>query len=866
MNKITQELVIPAIWIFNTICLIRLGLEVFLFNLSDYNVYRVLDMPIKDFLFFIPILSIQYLLLKRIPRYVDAIWQQKKTKRYFYILIPLIIFLTGLYAFIPSRSPFWMFFVILVSLIGYAILHNKLANSFQKALFLLLFAAGLNGSLIFWMHEEANEGRHIEYARQLAEKQDTIAENHIARIGNLALANNASEIADIHDYWEKEWLKNNYLQSNYHLSIQKSQSDSIALEPYHQPILILEDKSEPKYEYRLAKGYTLSFALKTDFRRSVYSKNQPFKNLEHLGDYKFVVVDHSNIILSNTHGLDRHILDIPLPDIGKSKKIEWEGYDLSVYHHSADVYVVIGEPLSEFQVWISNFALFFSLFLLFGIVLEIIALLFIKENIKNYWKKLPIQFKIQLVLISLACLLFFTIAITTFIFLKQNNEAISHEIEIYIAETLRDEILEEQEQYGWDLKDFDAIFLTELANRKQCDIDLYDKNGKLLLSSVASAQNSLAPNIIEQDLQKEIAKNKAIVIVNKEKKGKEYYFRTYFGVSNGDDFQGFVAINSFESEIGTANDIPVIMSKLLDVYVFLLLIALAMSLVLINLLTRPLELLANRLSNFKLGTENEKLEWAGDDAIGKLIHEYNAMVDKVEQTTKELVLREKEGAWQVMAQQIAHEINNQLTPLKLNIQFINRILSNQESDELGIVKRMANNVVEQVDKLAEVASQFKLFAKLENPEKEPIDIRIFMEEFYHSYPQKETYNYLFKDAVEKGYHPIIHIQNQHLKQILQHIITNAEDALIEESKGIILLQLKTKDDKIIIEIKDNGNGINPEILDKIFEPKFSVHSSKTGLGLPVSKRLVEFYHGNLTFDTNSNGTSFSIIFPVVEDV
>ncbi|MFK7774297.1 MAG: PAS domain-containing sensor histidine kinase [Saprospiraceae bacterium] len=725
---------------------------------------------------------------------------------------------------------------------------------------LLLFTTVLNSTLVFWMHEEINGGKHISYAQQLAERSDPIAEDILMEFAELG-KKFSSEI-DKKYFWEKQWINNNYLSSNYRIDVEEKSSDSSSI--FYKPILTINEESIPVYKVFLQDNLVLNFKLNTHFRKSIYSPNLPFKNLTDLNNFQFAVINKSKTILSNTHVFSPYILDIKLPAIGEGEKIELEGFDVLAYRYSQDVFVLIGEPLSEVQVWISNFAYFFTLLLAVIIFIGMISILIQKRNLIHYWQELPIQFRIQIILIGVTCSLFFIIAMTTFLFLQQNNSAISNERQIYISETLRDEILEEKKQYNWTLEDFSVDILSELAERKKCDIDIYNPNGKLINSSFASAKNSPSPTAISNKNLNQIQSNLSLILVEKQtlQKNKTPYLRTYFGIFQNDVLEGIISVNSFESEIGTSQYIPIVMDKLLNVYVFLLLISWGGGLLLIGLLTRPLELLAKRLGEFKLGRQNEKLIWKGDDAIGQLITEYNTMVDTVEVTTQELIKSEREGAWQIMAQQIAHEINNKLTPLRLNIQFLSRIIDELNQKESDSIQRITNGLIEKIDGLSKIATQFKLFAKLESPEIKPIEINFFIKQFLNSHVKNENIDYVFETALESYDNSIIKIDTNHLNEVMNNLVQNAENAISQDQNGIISFRCKIEGDLMLIEIEDNGSGIDSEIVNNIFDPKFSVTSSQTGLGLAICKRIIEFYKGELSFQTiEGKGTTFIVTLP-----
>lgn len=861
MNQTSKKLLNSTLWLIGTIAFFSLGLEFFLTQIGEYDVYRVLNISFSDLLILILILIPQYLLLKRIFKHIDTIWQATKYFKHQKLsLLGIALFSCLIYALLPSQFPFWILLVLLSSLcIFHVFLDYFITSTFLKITFLLLFGAAMNSSLIFWMHEESNIGRHIRYAKQLAEKQDTIAENIITTLVNED--KDAVNLTDKFDFWEKKWVSQPYLTANYKMSIKENRADS--LRPFYTPILTFNKAEKPIYKVFFPENYTLELRLNTDFRKSVYSTRQSFKKLKGLDNFQFLVVDKSKIILANSNAFVPYILDFELPEIGKGEKIELRGFDVLAYRHSDEIFVLIGEPLSEIQVWISNFAFFFSLLLFVIILVESIGVLLLNKKPFHYWQELPIQFRIQIVLIGITCLLFFIIAATTFIFLDQNNEMFSSKRQIHISETLQEEILQEKERHDWRLEDFEVPFLAALADKNQCDIDLYRRDGSLVVSSFATAQNIPYSVKVKKEIIQQITQNHSLILTEnlQAKQNKEPYLRTYFGIIQNDKLEGIASISSFKSEIGTSPYIPIVMMKLLNVYVFLLLITWSGGLLLINLLTKPLELLAVRLSNFKLGEQNEKLKWKGDDAIGQLILEYNKMVDKVEVTTQELIRSEREGAWQVMAQQIAHEVNNKLTPLRLNTQFLTRIVSGLDARESEMIQRITNGLVQEMDGLSRIATQFKLFAKLDTPEIKSIDLKQFIKQFLEEYKKKEGIQYLIKTDLEKQKNPIVNVDTQHLQEVLNNIISNAENSIPEEKNGVISLGIKTESEHVIIEVEDNGSGIDSSIIKNIFDPKFSVDSSQTGLGLPICKRIIEFYNGKLSFDTaEGEGTSVFISF------
>jgi|GEM_PF-3264419 len=844
--------------LFCVVFFITFGLEHLLFGITDYSVYRVLDNSFQNFLVLFLVFLLQYVVIKRIPFRQVQLWNSLQVYRHrILVLLALSVFGCGLYHFLPSSLPAWTFLLGLGAISTYTVLVKKISSrSSYQIITLILFCAGFNASLIFWIHEEGNTGKRIKYAQQLAERRDTIAENQIIYLMDDFQRSTTKEVPQY--YWERKWLSNSYLSSNYQLDMRRTPHFS---GPYLEPILDFSESFIPTYQVHLLSGYRLSFKLKKEFKRSIYTTNHPYKNMDRLKDYHFIVVDQGKVVLANSHNFDLDILNIPMPDIGEKAKVQLNGYDLDAYHHSEEVFVLIGEPLSEVLVWISNFSLFFSLFLLISVLLNSAKILFISGTILERWQKLPIHFRIQTTLITLTISLFFIIAITTFYFLQQNNSVLTRERQIYIAETIQKVISEDFHEFSWNTKRYKDRTLTALADRKQCEIDIYNPRGKLMVSSISTAQNSPAPKQIDKKLRARLQNNSFAIIVKQHKKDDESYLRSVFSIFKNNQLKGFVAISSYESEIGSAQDIPIIMSNLLNVYVFLLLFTWTIGLSLISLLNSPLQLLAQRLSLFKPGNTNEKLAWKSDDAIGTLINEYNNMVDVVDKTTNELIRSERQGAWQIMSQQIAHEINNTLTPFRLNIQYFSHVVARQDAPSPEVIQRITSSLIEQVDQLSKIASQFKIFAHLEAPETEPIDLVCFLDDFMTPFKTREDVQFDFINLLKNEENPTITIDEDHLRQILNNLISNSENAIPENRKGIIIIVLKKEKNSLSLQIKDNGIGIDPTIQKNLFDPKFSTSSSQTGLGLPICKRIIDFYDGVLNFTTELNtGTCFQIDF------
>ena len=270
----------------------------------------------------------------------------------------------------------------------------------------------------------------------------------------------------------------------------------------------------------------------------------------------------------------------------------------------------------------------------------------------------------------------------------------------------------------------------------------------------------------------------------------------------------------------------------------------------------PLILVTENLKRMRLTGKNEKIKYGREDEIGIMVKQYNDAIDTLEENVRLLAKSEREGAWREMARQIAHEIKNPLTPMKLNIQLLQRYLSVEEFDSFKTrFMRMSAVIMEQIDTMANTASAFSDFAKLPkvNPARfDVVDmlrnlVLLFQDlnvEFVQELPERLE---IFSDRALLG-------------RVIMNLIKNSCQSIPDGEQGRITISLVQKEiDSVEISIVDNGVGIEASLINKIFEPNFTTKSNGMGLGLAISKRIIETLGGTITFLPNyERGTKFIV--------
>ena len=392
---------------------------------------------------------------------------------------------------------------------------------------------------------------------------------------------------------------------------------------------------------------------------------------------------------------------------------------------------------------------------------------------------------------------------------------------------------------------------------------IYDNNGSLILQSEYPG-NSLRAPIKMSFVQKfEI-----------DQSGRTY---SVFAqpVRQGPGYEGLLSLNDQSnrtygyielpatSMVHTAPDSGMkLFGTLLNAYVFLFLIAVALAIGVANSITRPLAKLSESLKRINLGRKNEPIDWAIDDEVGALIKDYNTMLQKLDESAQLLALTERDTAWREMAKQVAHEIKNPLTPMKLSIQYLQRGAENDPDKTNELVKRVSNTLIEQIDNLSNIASEFSNFAKMPQAENEKVLLNDVAASVHDLFRKREDMDIQLYVSIEDI--SVFADRNQ-IVRVLNNVLKNAIQAIPDDKRGLINITLQKNNENAVIVIEDNGGGIPSEMRDKVFRPNFTTKSSGTGLGLAISANIVQTFNGRIYFETEDGvGTRFYVEIPLMK--
>ncbi|MDR2964177.1 MAG: HAMP domain-containing protein [Treponema sp.] len=251
-----------------------------------------------------------------------------------------------------------------------------------------------------------------------------------------------------------------------------------------------------------------------------------------------------------------------------------------------------------------------------------------------------------------------------------------------------------------------------------------------------------------------------------------------------------------------------------------------------------------------------------NDELGLLIRSFNAMVQDLEKTRAALVKNEKISIWQNMAQQLAHEIKNPLTPIKLSAERLLRRWQNDPKNIGEILECSVLAIIQETESLAILLNEFRTLSKPMEPSKVWAKLGESIEEVINSY--STSYPSVNFDINYTEKELLIKIEKNRLSQILTNLIINAIDSMNGQGSIDIRTDLvkKLEISYCRISIKDSGNGISEQERHRIFTPYFTSKESGTGLGLPIVERIINDHGGAIWFDSAEGaGTTFYIDLP-----
>jgi two-component system, NtrC family, nitrogen regulation sensor histidine kinase NtrY len=540
------------------------------------------------------------------------------------------------------------------------------------------------------------------------------------------------------------------------------------------------------------------------------------------------------------------------------------------FHHigvkEQDKVIVVSSPVYPIYYILADISLFFLGFIIFTLIVLIVGAF--SKRIGSF--RFNYATKLQL---YLNFAFFFPILIISLIIVGLFTSSYQEELHRqYLQKTslVTDNLSPVIEKRNSGILEKDELLETmnNLSGNANTDINLYNKEGFLVSTSQPNIfDKKVLTNYINPHAIVELVEGQNNLVLLEEKIGNLTFKSVYSAIrsKDGQDVQAIVAVPFFESETELDLLIADVLSNIINIFVLVFVMFLFISYFVSKNLTFPFKLLTQKLKVTGL-ENNEPMYWPTNDEIGLLVNEYNNMLFKLEASKKDLANSEKESAWREMAKQVAHEIKNPLTPMKLTLQHLLRLQSEGKLDDPKKLKQPLETLIHQVDTLSDIATSFSSFAKMPQPKKELMDFKQVVLRTLELFKNRENEKIIFGDLTDDGNLPVMG-DKQLFGRIIANLIINGFQATEPHRKSIILVFLRVIEQQVVLEIKDNGKGIPKELRDKIFMPNFSTKSEGSGLGLAIAKRGVETEGGKIWFETEEGkGTSFFLSFDLVEEI
>ena len=443
--------------------------------------------------------------------------------------------------------------------------------------------------------------------------------------------------------------------------------------------------------------------------------------------------------------------------------------------------------------------------------------------------------------------------------IREKAESLSIELEHKLSS---EKTIEE----GWQTPDYPSLnhLLVKFSNVFFTDINLYSPSGRLLATS--------RPEVFTRKLEGSMIDPVAYGVLTSPGKeeyigietiGEMSYLSAYLPFYNEENrLLAYLNVPYFTMQNLLTGETSNLIVTLINFALLFLLLMMWVSVFLSDRITSPLNMIQQAMASVAYGKKNEHISYSSRDEVGELVKQYNRMTDELDESANKLARTEREMAWREMARQIAHEIKNPLTPMKLNVQQLLKSWNDRVPDFDSTIKGFTANQIEYIDNLSNIASAFSYFARLPGANPAEVDViaqlRTTLTLFGHA---DNTVIMLDSGNISKA---VVMADREHLNSIFFNLIKNAMQAIPAGRKGEIRIGVTAVGNAVQITVRDNGSGIPDEMISRIFTPNFTTKSSGMGLGLSIVKRYVESAGGKIWFTTgHDTGTVFTVEIPLL---
>ena len=542
------------------------------------------------------------------------------------------------------------------------------------------------------------------------------------------------------------------------------------------------------------------------------------------------------------------------------------GYEHLIYRIDSQNIIIVGKP----RITIVDYLITFSyLFVLLIVLLYFIRVLIQLPGItgsRQFDFKSKIQWSMLLILIiSLLSIGGGAIYLSIRQYKDEHFNNLSEKMQSVYVELEHKLSFENSLVSGWSSDQYPTLndLLRKFSNVFYSDINLYDSGGNLLATSrpeifnkglIGEKMNMEAYNWLKVGEMAEFVHNETI--------GDLRYMSGYIPFTNYENkLLAYLNLPYFSREDVLAGEISKLVVGIVNFSVVLILLIMGLAVFISTRITNPLRMIQKEFSKIELGKEIKSIHYEGDDEIGSLVSEYNHMVKELARSVEMLAKSERESAWREMAKQIAHEIKNPLTPMKLSVQQLQKAWDDKAPKWNEYLNTFSNNLIEQIEHLSSIASEFSNFAEIPKSKGEVVNVITKIKKSVELFSNEGNID--FKLDLNDKKKVFIYFDKEKMVQVFSNLINNAIQSIPDDRRGRITISLDIIDKNVLIKIADNGSGIPKMIGDKLFEPNFTTKTGGMGLGLAIVKNIMEDAGGRVWYETEiGKGSAFIIEMPL----
>ncbi|MES2431635.1 MAG: HAMP domain-containing sensor histidine kinase [Bacteroidota bacterium] len=798
-----------------------------------------------------------------------------------------------------------------------SLIASKIVSS-RLVFWLFFFSASIAAIIIV-----ENKKKEIEKRKHYAETLSTKADPSSERLMNTVLTDFRSEaLSPIFDKFKMDStnrvLKDSLLSENFTGYLNKYDTRIYTFNEYEKPLFnqdstsfntlftILNTQGKPtgisdlyyydvsydRFSYISKKditdtsgrllGYVFILASPKKYKTDALYPELFLKgysnSIENSPIYSYAVYNKLQLVTNHNDYAYPWQLDPSMVPSREFVNVRKEGFDELWYKAGPDKIVIISKQDDFFIESITLFSYLFCAFLfvtaIFWFLNAVVRSRFRPKEMRQYWQ-MSIRNQVHGTIIFISLLSFVVIGVATILFFidryhSNNKEKLSRTINV-MANEVRN-TLSELSVFDDVIKIYDQAYrasleqmVVKISEIHAADINLYDLEGNLQLSSLPLPYSKgIVADKMDPVAYYHLHNLKEIQYFGEEKIGALNYLSNYVPVidETGKEY-AYLNIPYFTAQTKLRQEISNFLVAIINLNAFIFLIAGVVALFLTNRITSSFSFISHKMREVNLGKKNEAIAWKRKDEIGELINEYNTMVNKLDDSAIALAKSEREGAWREMAKQVAHEIKNPLTPMKLSLQYLQKAIDSNSVNVKELSNSVAKTLVEQIDHLSQIAGDFSQFANIGNPKNTMFDLNDTLQSVAQLHAIEDNVDLTWKLENKPV---MIFADSTHINRLFNNLVQNAVQSIPVTKKPVIEINEKLIDGNILVTVKDNGAGIPMEMRSKIFTPNFTTKTSGTGLGLAMCKGIVEQSKGKIWFDTEEGvGTTFFVELPLAID-